>query len=122
MLLPVSLGAYTPPLVLQGHEPDGALHVIDARRRTVRAGVVTHAPHEAPLDAALVTHSLTHSLRPQEALRDAEIPAPRGGALMVPVPGAPRLVLMMCGSDHDDEDDMLTPHILELQLPGVPSS
>ena len=102
MLLPVSLGAYTPLLVLQGHEPDGALHVIDARRRTVRAGDVSP---EAP--------SVAH---------DAQIPAPRGGALMVPVPGAPRLVLMMCGSDHDDEDDMLTPHILELQLPGVPSS
>ena len=88
--------------MLQGHEPDGALHVIDARRRTVRAGDVSP---EAP--------SVAH---------DAQIPAPRGGALMVPVPGAPRLVLMMCGSDHDDEDDMLTPHILELQLPGVPSS
>jgi hypothetical protein len=86
--------------VSQTHGLHESLHVIDVDRRCVR-----------PLPMA----SADQARRPLPDPRAAELPAPRGGALHFPL-GAHE-AMMMCGSDHDDGEDMREPWLCELVLP-----
>ena len=43
-------------------------------------------------------------------------PPPRAGALLVQL--GPEEAVLLCGSDHEDEEDMLTPYLLQLELPN----
>ena len=43
-----------------------------------------------------------------------ETPAPRGGALMLPLSSTQ--MLLLSGSDHDDVEDMSMPWVLELLI------
>ena len=72
------------------------LHVIDVERRHVRE-----------LDAGHLGQS------------SAELPTPRGGALGFPLPlGTTGSVaaLLLCGSDHEDGDEVLDPWLMTLRL------
>ena len=71
-----------------GHEPADSLHVIDVDRRRVREA-------EPDVDVG------------DELSRKAGVPLPRGGAVAAPI--SPLEALVMCGSDHDNEWEMVHP-------------
>ena len=80
--------------------------------------------HDQHDDAVLLRNllALVRELAPHLQARaprqsGALAPAPRGGALLMAVPDAPTLAVLLCGSDHEDERDMLKPYVLELDLP-----
>ena len=80
--------------IREGHAPSEDMHVIDVPRKTVREATVVDDEGDAD--------------------GDPPSPEPRGGALLLPVPDAPHLALLLCGSDHEDDGDMITPFVLEL--------
>ena len=77
----------------EDHGPEDSMHVVDVERRCVRT-----AQLGADSDAA-----------------GPYTPPARGGAVIAPLSAHEALV--MCGSDHFDGHEMLTPHILRLVLP-----
>ena len=80
--------------IREGHAPAEDMHVIDVQRKRVREATALLSGVED----------------------DLQSPEPRGGALLLPVPDAPHLALLLCGSDHEDDSDMITPFVLELIL------
>ena len=79
--------------VSERHGITYSLHVIDIDRRCVRE---VHHDHN---------------------LVGAELPAPRGGALCFPL-RSPLETLMLCGSDHEDGDELLSPWVMRLDFDG----
>lgn len=84
--------------IREGHAPAEDMHVIDVPRMSVREAIMLGDSDDEGDD-------------------DPTGPEPRGGALLLPVPDAPHLALLLCGSDHEDGTDMITPFVLELMLP-----
>ena len=86
----------------QDHTPEGAVRLLDVDRRSVRPASLL-STHDSIGGGEAVSSTGLHA------------PPPRAGAIFIQL--GPEETILMFGSDHEDEEDMLTPYLLQLELP-----